>query len=118
MKLRALSVLLASFALLAQPVRAAAPDGWTAAWASAQMVPVNDQVVPGEWLEDATVRTVVRVGLTGPRLRLRLSNAHGTAPLAIGGLWLWMFLTELRQRPLLATGDPYLREALETGGGH
>ena len=40
------------------------------------------------------------------------------APLAIGGLWLWMFFTELRQRPLLATGDPYLREALETGGGH
>jgi hypothetical protein len=29
-----------------------------------------------------------------------------------------MFFTELRQRPLLATGDPYLREALETGGGH
>jgi hypothetical protein len=40
------------------------------------------------------------------------------APLAIGGLWLWMFFSELRQRPLLATGDPYLREALETGGGH
>jgi hypothetical protein len=40
------------------------------------------------------------------------------APLAVGGLWLWMFFTELRQRPLLATGDPYLREALETGGGH
>lgn len=40
------------------------------------------------------------------------------APLAIGGLWLWMFFTELRQRPLLATGDPYLREALEAGGGH
>jgi hypothetical protein len=40
------------------------------------------------------------------------------APLGIGGLWLWMFFTELRQRPLLATGDPYLREALETGGGH
>jgi len=40
------------------------------------------------------------------------------APLAVGGLWFWMFLTELRQRPLLATGDPYLREALETGGGH
>ena len=38
------------------------------------------------------------------------------APLAIGGLWLWMFFTELRQRPLLATGDPYLREALETAG--
>jgi hypothetical protein len=40
------------------------------------------------------------------------------APLAIGGLWVWMFLTELRQRPLLAVGDPYLREALQSGGGH
>jgi hypothetical protein len=40
------------------------------------------------------------------------------APLAIGGLWLWMFLTQLAQRPLLALGDPYLREALETTGGH
>jgi hypothetical protein len=40
------------------------------------------------------------------------------APLAIGGLWLWMFFTQLQQRPLLATGDPYLRQALESGGGH
>jgi hypothetical protein len=40
------------------------------------------------------------------------------APLAVGGLWLWMFFTELRQRPLLAVNDPYLREALESGGGH
>jgi hypothetical protein len=40
------------------------------------------------------------------------------APLAIGGLWVWMFLTELRKRPLLAAGDPYLRESLLTGGGH
>jgi hypothetical protein len=40
------------------------------------------------------------------------------APLAIGGLWLWMFFTQLAQRPLFALGDPYLREAMETGGGH
>jgi hypothetical protein len=40
------------------------------------------------------------------------------APLAIGGLWLWMFFTQLQQRPLLAGGDPYLREALQSGGGH
>ena len=40
------------------------------------------------------------------------------APLAIGGLWLWMFLTQLRERPLLAVGDPYLRESLASGGGH
>jgi hypothetical protein len=40
------------------------------------------------------------------------------APLAIGGLWLWMFFTQLAQRPLVAFADPYLREALETTGGH
>jgi hypothetical protein len=40
------------------------------------------------------------------------------APLAIGGLWVWMFLTQLLQRPLLAFADPYLREALESTGGH
>ncbi len=40
------------------------------------------------------------------------------APVAIGGLWLWMFFTQLRQRPMLAIGDPYLRESLASGGGH
>ena len=40
------------------------------------------------------------------------------APLAIGGLWFWMFLTELRKQPLLAVGDPYLRESLAGEGGH
>ena len=35
----------------------------------------------------------------------------------IGGVWLWMFLTELRKRPLFAVGDPYLRESLASGGG-
>jgi hypothetical protein len=40
------------------------------------------------------------------------------APLAIGGLWVWMFYTQLQQRPLFALGDPYLRESLETSGGH
>ena len=84
--MRPLSLLFALVAALASPARAGGPDGWTAAWASAQMVPAGDQVVPGEWLADATLRQVVRVGLGGPRLRLRLSNAHGTAPLAIGAV--------------------------------
>lgn len=83
MRVRLLLLLLAA---LAVPLRAGGPDGWAAAWSSAQMVPVNDQVVPHEWLEDATLRQVVRVGLSGPRVRLRLSNAHGTSPLAIGGV--------------------------------
>jgi lysophospholipase L1-like esterase len=85
MRFRALPLLLA-LAALAAPLRAGSADAWTAAWAAAQMVPAGDQVVPGEWLDDATLREVVRVGLSGPRLRLRLSNAFGTAPLAIGGV--------------------------------
>jgi hypothetical protein len=41
------------------------------------------------------------------------------APLAIGGLWMWMFFTQLANRPLLAIGDPYLYESLQQGsGGH
>ena len=40
------------------------------------------------------------------------------APLAIGGLWVWMFCTQLAQRPLFAIGDPDLRESLETTGAH
>jgi lysophospholipase L1-like esterase len=84
--MRLLSLLLALAAALAAPARASAPDGWTAAWATAQMVPAGDQVVPHEWLEDATLRQVVRVGLAGPQLRLRLSNAYGTTPLAIGAV--------------------------------
>jgi hypothetical protein len=36
----------------------------------------------------------------------------------IGGVWFWMFLTQLGQRPMLAMRDPYLREAMETSGGH
>lgn len=39
------------------------------------------------------------------------------AILAIGGLWTWMFMGELKKRPLLAVGDPYLRESLQSGGG-
>src|SRR5687767_8906908 len=40
------------------------------------------------------------------------------APVAIGGLWVWMFTTQLAQRPLLAFRDPYLHEALQSSGGH
>jgi hypothetical protein len=40
------------------------------------------------------------------------------APVGIGGIWLWMFLSQLGRRPLFPVGDPYLREALQSTGGH
>ncbi|MBI4888200.1 MAG: hypothetical protein HY824_13990 [Acidobacteria bacterium] len=53
-----------------------------------------------------------------PESRLFVHWLDLAAPLAIGGLWLWMFFTQLAQRPLVAFADPYLRDALETTGGH
>jgi hypothetical protein len=50
--------------------------------------------------------------------RLFISWTDVAAPLAIGGLWMWMFFTELGKRPLLAASDPYLIESLQSGGGH
>jgi hypothetical protein len=37
------------------------------------------------------------------------------APVALGGIWLAIFLWQLRTRPLLPLGEPYLAEALEHG---
>jgi hypothetical protein len=37
------------------------------------------------------------------------------APIALGGVWLALFLWQLRTRPLLPMGEPYLAEALEHG---
>jgi hypothetical protein len=37
------------------------------------------------------------------------------APVFLGGLWLLMFTTELRSRPLLTPGDPELQEILAEG---
>ena len=37
---------------------------------------------------------------------------YAAAPLALGGIWLWLFLGELKKRPLLPVNDPYLPEAL------
>jgi hypothetical protein len=37
---------------------------------------------------------------------------YAAAALALGGIWLWLFLGELKKRPLLPVNDPYLAEAL------
>lgn len=39
------------------------------------------------------------------------------APVGIGGLWLGMFLFQLRKWPLLPVRDPHLAEAIAQGGG-
>lgn len=56
---------------------------WVASWAASQMVPTGENIAPAEDLTDATLRQIVRVTIGGKRLRVRLSNAFGTAPLVI-----------------------------------
>jgi lysophospholipase L1-like esterase len=65
--------------------RASGGEHWVASWGSAQLVPEGQNALAPEQLRDATLRQVVRVSLGGARLRVRLSNAFGTAPLVIDG---------------------------------
>jgi lysophospholipase L1-like esterase len=55
---------------------------WVGTWASAQML-VDGPDLSAEDFRDATLRQVVHVSTGGSRIRLRLSNAFGTAPLQI-----------------------------------
>ncbi|MET9022582.1 SGNH/GDSL hydrolase family protein [Actinopolymorpha sp. NPDC004070] len=64
---------------------------WTAAWAAAVHHPfLMPDVFGPNWSEegfaDQTVRQVVRVTTGGARLRVRLSNRFGTAPLRVAGV--------------------------------
>jgi len=46
---------------------------------------------------------------------MHLHWLDGVAPIAIGGIWLALFLWQLQTRSLLPLGEPYLAEALEHG---
>jgi hypothetical protein len=48
--------------------------------------------------------------------RLSVHWLDVAAPAGIGGIWLWMFLRELRSQPLLPLHDPYMQEAFEHVG--
>ncbi len=47
--------------------------------------------------------------------KFTLSWMDVTAPVALGGLWLWLFLSELERRPLMPLGEAHLEEALQHG---
>ncbi|CAN5267801.1 SGNH/GDSL hydrolase family protein [soil metagenome] len=55
--------------------------GWVGAWAASQQVPEPQNALDPQDLTDATLRQIVRLTAGGPRVRVRLSNVHGTAPL-------------------------------------
>ncbi len=48
----------------------------------------------------------------------RITPWDVVAPIAIGGIWLWWFLRELKKRPLVPINDPFLENAVKHGKGH
>jgi lysophospholipase L1-like esterase len=72
--------------LLASPVAAQAPEKWVGAWASSQQIPEPRNAAPAEDMHDATVRQIVRLTQSGPKIRVRLSNVFGTAPLRFSAI--------------------------------
>lgn len=64
----------------------ASAEQWVGAWAASQQVPEPHNALPEPALTDATVRQVVRVTAGGARVRVKLSNAFGTAPLAFSAV--------------------------------
>lgn len=54
---------------------------WVGSWASSQQVPETHNAVPLESLSNATLRQIVHLSTGGSMIRVRVSNAFGTAPL-------------------------------------
>ena len=77
------TVLLAGLPLNSAPATTPATGSWVGSWASAQQIPEPQNALPPEALRDATLRQIVHLTTGGQALRVRLSNAFGTAPLTI-----------------------------------
>lgn len=58
---------------------------WVATWSSAPIPPGSAFTAPRSF-EDQTIRHIIHVSVGGRRVRVRLSNAFGAAPLFIGSV--------------------------------
>lgn len=78
-----LLVALLSLAVVDRAVANLPPEHWVGSWAcSSQLVePANRPPVPS--LDGVTLRQIVRLTLGGKRIRLRLSNVFGDAPVTL-----------------------------------
>lgn len=63
--------------------RTRAQPHWVSSWATSQQIPEPANALPPQALDNATLRQSVHLSIGGAVLRLRLSNAFGTAPLHI-----------------------------------
>jgi len=59
-----------------------------------------------------------RISVPSPAGEFILSPLDILGPIAVGGIWLWAFFTQLNRRPLVPYNDPYFENAVEHGKGH
>lgn len=81
----------------------------------------NPAVLAGMALWIILARFVDVFFLVGPDFHtegLALDWQDVAAMVALGGIWVWLFATNLKGRALLPVGDPGLAGALQAGSGH
>ncbi|WP_229417219.1 SGNH/GDSL hydrolase family protein [Massilia sp. Root418] len=85
-------MLFAAAAACTAPAASAAVDSgkaaeahWVASWGTAVMIPEGQNELAAEHWRDASLRQIVHLSLGGSRLRVRISNTYGTAPLVLEG---------------------------------
>jgi lysophospholipase L1-like esterase len=81
--IRAFAVLTAVLMWAAPALAQTRDEHWTGSWATSQQIPEERNALPAHALDDATLRQTVHLSIQGKSLRVRLSNAFGTAPLHI-----------------------------------
>ncbi len=84
---------------------------WAGSWAASQQIPEPQNSLAPDDLRDATLRQIVHLSIGGATLRVRLSNAFGTAPLHFTSLHV--------ARPVSAASariDPATDKALSFSG--
>lgn len=59
---------------------------WVASWGASQQIPEPRNTLPADDLTNVTMRQVVHLSLGGERLRVKLSNAFGTAALHLAAV--------------------------------
>jgi len=67
---------------------AAGDTHWVASWGTANFSVDPNNLLPEDKWRDATLRQIVHVSLPGSRVRLRISNAYGPAPLMLDAVTL------------------------------
>lgn len=77
------AVLLLAVSAERAAARPAVLGSWIGSWASSQQIPEPANALPPQALRDATLRQIVHLTAGGRELRVRLSNAFGTAPLTV-----------------------------------